>query len=405
MAYLFSDLQAEVARRATRDQAGSTFTTAVKNTINTSLFRLSREAAWKQLRRKATFNTVAPYTTGTITGTNGSKSFTGSSILWITAAIAVGRRLTIQGSNQKYTILTITSENAFTTDYAYDGTTASGLTYTVYGQEEYNLPIQTNREAIIWHEKFGFPYKMRYVTENEFYSSCIDSLVTYTPTHYHMWDQNMVITQPTSASIVTLSSSSAADTTQTVTVFGTVSGYPDFETITLNGTSSANGAKSFSSVERVAKNASTTGRVTATTNSAAVTVAVMPVGNTTDGIAYKKIKVFPLPDAAFPISVYFYKQPYRLVNDADVHELGQEFDEAIILLATAKLKLETDIEVGAKFMAMYADEVKNLKEFNVDKLDWLPTLLRPSESRFNSSRLNRFLSYANLGGNFGPSGF
>lgn len=405
MAYLFLDLQNEVARRGTKNQSGSDYTTAIKNLINTSIERIAREANWRQLRRRSSFNTVAPYTTGTITCTNGSQTVTGSSTLWVTNSIKVGQRISLGGSSLRYTITAINSETSLTVDYQYDGTTASSLSYTIYGQEFYNLPIQTNKEAIIYHEKFGFPYALRYLTSREFYASSVNTLISYTPTHYHMWDIDSVINQPTSASAVTISSSSASDTSQTVTIFGTVSSYPDSEVLSLNGTSSVASTKSFSNIDRITKSASTTGRITATSNSANVTIAVLPTGYQTDAIRYKKVQLFPLPDAIIPIQVYYYKQPYRLVNDGDVHELGDAFDEAIILLSTAKLKLESNIDEGTRFMQLYTDEIKSLKEYNVDKLDWLPTLLRPGSRGFHSDRINRFLSYNNLGGSYGPMSY
>lgn len=401
--YTFSELQAEVARRGTRDQSGSTYTTSIKNIINTSLFHVARSANWKTLRRKAFFNTVATYTTGTLTATASSASFTGSGINWITAGVQPGRYLTISGSNQRYTVQTITGENAFTTDYTYDGTTASSLTYTLYGQEYYNLPIQTGREAILWHDKFGYKFRLNYLPEREFLSSGINGLISYTPTHYHMWDNLSIQNQVLAASVITVSSTSTSDTSQSITVFGTVSGLPDFETIMLNGTTTVAGTKSFSEVERVTKNGTTIGAVTVTSNTANNTVVKIPGGYITDSVQYKRIKVFPLPDSVFPINVYFYKQPYRLVGDNDIHELGQEFDEAIILFATAKLKLEANIDEGKVFMQLYNDEIKNLKTYNVDKLDWLPTLQRAGQDGYNTSRFRRFLSYQNLGGNFGPS--
>ena len=64
MLYTFKDLQDEVKRRATRDQSGTTFDVAIKNIINTSLFRIGREALWRSLRRKGIVTTVTSYTTG-----------------------------------------------------------------------------------------------------------------------------------------------------------------------------------------------------------------------------------------------------------------------------------------------------------------------------------------------------
>ena len=126
----------------------------------------------------------------------------------------------------------------------------------------------------------------------------------------------------------------------------------------MNGTTQALGSKSFTSIERVVKSGSTVGRVTVTTNSANNTVAVLPVGDTTGGILYKKIQLFPLPNEIIPINVQYYKDPYRLVNDEDIHELGQEFDEAIILLATSKMKYENNQTEGDKFYALYQDEIR-----------------------------------------------
>jgi hypothetical protein len=144
MSYLFSELQSEVKRRATRDQGGTQFDTAIKNALNTSLFRLSRECPWLQMRRKHTFPTVGTYTTGTLTAVNGSNAFVGSGTAFLTN-MTVGRRVKIGSSTQRYVVDTITSDTGFTTNLQYDGTGAASLSYTLYGQEEYNMPEQLGR--------------------------------------------------------------------------------------------------------------------------------------------------------------------------------------------------------------------------------------------------------------------
>ena len=103
------------------------------------------------------------------------------------------------------------------------------------------------------------------------------------------------------------------------------------------------------------------------------------------------------------INVYYYKDPYRLVNDGDVHELGHHFDEAIILLSVAKLNYEQNKDEGDKFFAMYKDELKVLKKTNIDKIDWLPDLRKPHESHVGNGLAHPFLSYKQIsGGSFGP---
>lgn len=331
MAFLFSDLQSEVKRRATRDQAGTEFDTATKNVINTSLFRLAREANWRVLRRETT--------------------------------------VTISASTSDIT-----------------------------------LPPQVTDRFFIWHEEYGYPYVMNYIPEQKFLGMNIDRDTTGTPTHYRMWEVDMVKDQPDSASAVTIASSASGDTSINVTVFGTVSNYPDYEVITTNasnGTTASAGSKLFTNIDRIVKDSSTTGRITATTDAGSTTIAVLPVGDTTAGILYRKIKPYPQASSEFTANVYFYKEVYRLVNDGDVHELGQEFDEAIILLATAKINYETSKEEGDKFFQLYKDELRSLRKNNTDKIDWFPQLERAGQSN-NDPLLHPFLGYRQVGDAYGP---
>lgn len=406
MAFTFSDLQDEVKRRGLRDESGAEFDTAVKNIINTSIFRLNRESTWRVMRRKTSFDTVTTYTTGSGGGTftNDSKNVTVTGATFLTDSIEVGRRIQLQGSSKTYIIKTITGETTLTLDQVYDGTTISGTgTYSILAQEEYNLPVQVGHRMFMWHEDYGYPFQLAYVPDQTFFNSIADIDTEATPEAYRMWGEDMVISQPKEASVLTISSSSSSDTSIKVNVFGTVSGYPDSETITTNssnGTTTVNGSKSFTNIERVVKEGSSVGRITVTANSANTTVAVLPVGDTTAGIMYKKIRLWPLPDKIMPIHVQYYKDPYRLVGDGDVHEFGQDFDEAIILLSVAKIKYENNQQEGDRWFAMYQDEVRSLRKTNMDKIDWFPKL--QSAKSNNRSSIHPFLSYSQVGSQFGP---
>ena len=408
---IYKDLQDEIKRRATRDQGGTQFDTATKNIINTSLFRLARECPWRVLRRKSYFATETSYTTGTgaVSVTASSASFTVTGATFITDNIQIGRRIKFGTDSGYYTIRTITGETTGTIDRLYGGTTSTTTSYEILPTEEYNLPVQFNpQRGFLWHQAYGYPMQMEYVTEQDFRSYNVNDTQEGKPIVYRMWGQDMVITQPVQASVMRIASSSSSDTSITITVFGIVSGYPDSETIVTNssnGTTAVSGLKSFTSVERVSKSASTVGRITVDANSAADTVAVIPAGDTTAGILYPKVQLWPLPDGIYPINVYDYKDPWRLVNDNDVHELGQEFDEAIILLSVAKVKYESSMnDDGDKFFGLYQDELKTLRRTNMDKVDWLPTLKRPQNSRQSNWRLSngRGILYGQLGPNYGP---
>lgn len=407
----FLDLQDEVKRRATKDQGGTQFNTGIKNVINTSLFRVNREAPWLSMRRKSFITTETSYTTGTgaVNVTNGSASFSVTGATFITDNIQIGRKIKFGTDGGYYIIRSITSETAGTVDRLYAGTTSTTTSYEILPTEEYNLPIQVNpKRDFLWHNFYGYPVQMEYMTEQDFRSYGINDNQVGIPLVYRSWGSDMVIQQPVQASVMRIASSSSSDTSKNITIFGTVSGYPDYEVITTNasnGTTAVSGSKSFTSVERVSKDATTLGRITVDANSAADTIAVLPVGDTTGGIMYSKVQLWPLPESVAPINVYFYKDPYRLVNDNDVHEMGADFDEAIILLAVAKVKYESSMnEDGDRFTNLYLDEIRSLRRTNMDKIDWIPTLQKPQFSR-GAHRLStngRGLSYAQLGPYYGP---
>lgn len=408
MALLYSDLVSEVKRRAIRDQAGTEFDNEIKNTINLSLFRLARDANWTVLRRTGTFDTKAEYTTGTgaVAVTNASKTVTVTGATFITDGIEIGRRIDLGGSSKRFNIATITGETTLTVDLAFDGTTSTTQSYKIFGLHEYTLPPQVGKVAFLWHEYLGYPLVLNYNPSFQFLGVGTNLVDESTPTDYYAWAEDMVLRQPNSASAVTISSSASGDTSKDVTIFGIVSSYPDYETIATNasnGTTAVTGTKSFSKIERIVKDASTTGRITCTTNSTNVTVAVLPVGDTTAGICYKKVSLWPCPDNVFPVNVWYYKLPYRLVNDDDAHELGQEFDEALILLSVAKVRYQNSQKEGDRFLALYTDELKSLRKTNADKLDFLNTLQRPEETRRYRGNVHPYLSYQQLGGYYGRS--
>ena len=404
----FLDLQNEVKRRGTKNQSGTQFDTAVKNLLNSSLFRVSRDGLWRVMRRRRFFNTKTTYSTGSgaATLTNNSTVFTVTGATFITDDIEVGRRIKFSGDSRYHTIRTLSSETAGTIEETYNGTSTSTGTYSILGQEEYNLPLQAGHRLFMWHEEYGYPYKMQYITDQEFFLSGSINTTESTPTHYRMWGEDMVKTQLRNDSALKVYSSSDSDTSVDIVIFGEVSDLPDQETIATNssdGTTIVTGSKTFKarSIERVVKDSSTVGRITVTDADGNVIV-VLPAGDATSGVVYRKVQLYPLPDTAFDINVQYYKDPYRLVNDDDVHEMGQEFDEAIILLATAKIMYESSKNAGDRFMGLYKDELKSLRKANTDKIDFFPTLKRGLRANASGARVHPRLGYHQVGAYYGP---
>lgn len=83
------------------------------------------------------------------------------------------------------------------------------------------------------------------------------------------------ITQPSSVSAISVVSSDAMDTSQTVTISGLVNGLEDVETVTLNGTTAVSTIKTFTYIAGTRKNENTAGIITCTSNSGVVTNCTM----------------------------------------------------------------------------------------------------------------------------------
>ena len=407
----FKDLQDEVKRRAIRNQSGPEYDEEIKNVINTSLFRIAREALWRSLRGSAHFDTITSYTSGSgyvvVTQSSTSVSIgtqSGSTCDWFADQIAVGRKIDFGTSSWYYTIRAISTGSDLVIDLDYRGTSSTtGTSYEIYPQSEYNLPVQVDHRAFLWHEDYGYPYRMFYIPDQTFFDTSADLTEKGTPTHYRMWGENSVRQQPPSATPLSIVSSAAGDTSVQVTVFGDVGGYPNYETVTVAGTTATYTALKFDNVERVAKDTGTSGTITVSSSLGSYTIAVLPAGDTTETVKYSKVQLYPLPDRVFPINVHYYKTPYRLVNDDDIHEMGQEFDEAIILLSVDKIKYQDHQTEGKEWMDMYKEELNSLKKYNVDKIDWLPVLQRPNQSRANDPFVVSNLQFKQAGPDYGPS--
>lgn len=111
------------------------------------------------------------------------------------------------------------------------------------------------------------------------------------------------ITQPSSAGTVAVASNDADDTTQVITIDGLVNSLRTSEAITLNGTTSATGSKSFSHIYGVRKSAETEGTVTVTRSTTVCTLTAKElskeewieaeiVGQTTDDTQTAEAQLF-----------------------------------------------------------------------------------------------------------------
>jgi len=124
--------------------------------------------------------------------------------------------------------------------------------------------------------------------------------------------------QPTSASAITIVSTSAADTgaSYNITITGIVSDGVTTETLTPAGTTPVVGTRSFSKILGVSLTTALAGTLTLTSNGGAVTNLTLVAGEL--GRQYRTIELLSQPTAGEVIEYQFLRSPVKMVNNYDV---------------------------------------------------------------------------------------
>ena len=132
----FKDIQDAIIRRAKiADNAENR--TDLKEKINSSHLKLcfSNKYWWSGQTRDLVLK--AKYTTGTIAVTNGSHAVTGTGTTW-TEELHLRWKMKIGSDPTPYTVTAVTGTGALCINPAYQGSTASGVSYALYN-DEYGL--------------------------------------------------------------------------------------------------------------------------------------------------------------------------------------------------------------------------------------------------------------------------
>lgn len=169
------------------------------------------------------------------------------------------------------------------------------------------------------------PYLLRYMDEDAFDRREPNPSASGNPRIYTLFEYAGVETQPAAASTLSLVSSSASDTTQIVLIRGLVSGYDDYESVTLSGTSTVATTKSFSRIDSISKSAETAGRVTVTAGATTVVV----LGALEKTVRFRKIRFFPEAGSSITITIKHYKAPVIPVTLYDTHEIPPRWDYVV----------------------------------------------------------------------------
>ncbi|KKN74069.1 hypothetical protein LCGC14_0394090 [marine sediment metagenome] len=188
---------------------------------------------------------------------------------------------------------------------------------TVASQAEYGLtPLISDIRVVKFTtdiEKYLFPKDLQEIDLRD----PNPSTTTY-PNFYYLNGTRNVKNQPSSASVVTVSSDDASDDTQKIRITGLVGGIERTEELSLNGTTDVVGSLSFTEIlYGPALDAVAVGVITATSNSAAVTLAELPPNKI--AVDYTTLGLYLTPSTAGKtLTVRGDMELAVLVNDDDI---------------------------------------------------------------------------------------
>lgn len=185
---------------------------------------------------------------------------------------------------------------------------------TVSGTQDYILPRDFGKELYVRDStnKVEIPFKSLQSLAQDNSSSLSESS---TVSKYSILEKRYN-NQPSSSSVITVVSDNGDDSSQKVVIRGISGNVEKTDTINLTATSSAAGSVSFSRIISISKSALTTGSITLTSNSGAITIAEM----SPEEIEYKRkfIRVFNIPTGSYVIEIPYKITPMPMVSDHDV---------------------------------------------------------------------------------------
>ena len=224
-------------------------------------------------------------------------------------------------NNRYFQVLRSLNWNCTEPDYSFD---------TVAGTQDYSLPDDFGKPICVHDDTNNAE-----LAEKEWSVVCSeypgDTDGSGTVERYSILELP-VMAQPSSASVLACVSSSASDTAVTLLVRGISGGVEVNETVSLNGLTPVNTTNQYTRIKAISKNTASVGKVTLTSNSAAVTVAVMPPKMTT--AYYKVMRLHYVPSSVITIKCPYIIRPQQMIEDydypvidiADMIELGAKAD-------------------------------------------------------------------------------
>ncbi len=205
---------------------------------------------------------------------------------------------------------------------------------------EASFTTVANQQFYSLHQEFLRPYYMRNYTQKCWMIETpsrnvgaeeIDIDQDLGTGRYALWGRSAVAAQPSSASAITIVSSSDSDNTEAkaITITGdTASNGVAMETITPNGTTATIGTIEFTRILDVTKATNWTGTMVMSSNEGAVVNLALFANEF--GRSYPQIQLLYQPVAGEVIKYRFYRKPKDLLSAGDTTNIPSPFERILI---------------------------------------------------------------------------
>lgn len=243
---------------------------------------------------------------------------------------------------------------------------------TVASTETYQLPRDVDKISLV--RQTDSPVKLLYVPDEVFYRYIPNPESTGSPLYYRLWEEEGVSTILATADTIDIVSSSASDTTETISIVGyDANGILQSEVLNLNGTTTVNGTITYVANRplRISKSTTTVGDITVSAGGTTLVV----VGQEERSPRFKKIGLYPIPADAYTIYIEYYTRLRELENDTDVPDLDQKWINIVVLGTKSKVYQYQNKEgLFTTTQALYAASVRSMVKSDIQIPDYIPTL-------------------------------
>lgn len=250
--------------------------------------------------------TVAPYETGTVSVTNNSTTVTGSGTTFTSAM--VGRKIRVNTDNAYYRISAFVSATEITLEAPYQGSTDSGLSYSIY-KDEYRLPSDLDTYKVI-----------RQIEESvamvDIEATAFDVIE---PTPESEGSPNYSILAGTK--LDTYSTGTISGTVATSTITGSGTSWTDVEGLT-KGSKLTQGSNVYTVKSVDSDTQITIYETLKTTISAGSTYSIL-----LDNLI---MQIYDIPDAVENLYFRYQRIAFPLINDQDIPDLPDQWHWLLI---------------------------------------------------------------------------